>query len=101
VLCDLAASHVERTTRPLPKRNHKHDGKRDTLQVNCGLVTDTRDCRVAVSVLDGDVSSSSPLAGAVGRLREDSGIRSVIMVGGRGMIAQMTIDELAELENAG
>jgi transposase len=53
---------------------------------------------VAVSVFDGNVSDSTTLLPQVRRLREAFGIRDVVLVGDRGMIAQKTIDELAELE---
>lgn len=98
VLYDLTSSYVEGTTCPLAKRGHNRDGKRDTLQVNYGLVTDGRGCPVAVSVFDGNVSDSTTLLPQVRRLREDFGIREVVLVGDRGMIAQKTIDELVELE---
>jgi hypothetical protein len=95
VLYDLTSSYFEGTTCPLAKRGHNRDGKRDKLQVNYGLVTDGRGCPVAVSVFDGNVGDSTTLLPQVTRLRADFGIRDVVMVGDRGMIAQKTIDALA------
>jgi DNA-binding transcriptional regulator YiaG len=74
VLYDLTSSYLEGTTRPLAKRGHNRDGKRDKLQVNYGLLTDRRGCPVAVSVFDGNVSDSTTLLPQVTRLREDFGI---------------------------
>ena len=42
VLYDLTSSYLEGATCPSAKRGHNRDGKRDTLQVNYGLVTDGR-----------------------------------------------------------
>jgi Transposase DDE domain len=95
VLYDLTSSYFEGTTCPLAKRGHNRDGKRDKLQVNYGLVTDGRGCPVAVSVFDGNVSDSTTVLPQVRRLHEDFGVRDVVLVGDRGMIAQKTIDDLA------
>ena len=96
MLYDLTSSYVEGTTCPLAKRGHNRDGKRDKLQVNYGLVTDGRGCPVAVSVFDGNVSDSTTVLPQVRRLHEDFGVRDVVLVGDRGMIAQKTIDDLQE-----
>jgi hypothetical protein len=98
VLYDLTSSYFEGTTCPLAKRGHNRDGKRDKLQVNYGLVTDGRGCPVAVSVFDGNVSDARTLQPQVERVREDFGIREVVLVGDRGMIGQQTIEGLGQLE---
>jgi len=101
VLYDLTSSYLEGTTCPLAKRGHNRDGKRDKLQVNYGLVTDGRGCPVAVSVFDGNVSDSKTLMPQVQRVREDFGVRDVVLVGDRGMIGQKTIEDLAPLDGLG
>ncbi len=98
VLYDLSSSYLEGTTCPLAKRGYSRDGKRDKLQVNYGLVTDGRGCPVAVSVFDGDVADSQTVLAQVQRVRETFGIREVVLVGDRGMIAQATIDTLKTLD---
>lgn len=98
VLYDLTSSYVEGTKCPLAKRGHNRDGKRDTLQVNYGLVTDGRGCPVAVSVFDGNVSDSKTLMPQVRRVREEFGVRDIVLVGDRGMIGQKTIEDLAPLD---
>jgi Transposase DDE domain len=96
VLYDLTSSYFEGTTCPLAKRGHNRDGKRDKLQVNYGLVTDGRGCPVAVSVFDGNASDSTTVLPQVQRVHEDFGVRDVVLVGDRGMIAQKTIDALQQ-----
>jgi hypothetical protein len=98
VLYDLTSSYMEGTTCPLAKRGYNRDGKRDKLQVNYGLVTDGRGCPVAVSVVEGDVSDSRTVLPQVQRIRETFGVRELVLVGDRGMIAQSTIDTLQTLE---
>ncbi len=98
VLYDLTSSYFEGTTCPLAKYGHNRDGKRGKLQVNYGLVTSARGCPVAVSVFDGNVSDSTTLLPQVRRVREQFGIRDVVVVGDRGMIAHKTIEELGHLD---
>ena len=94
VLYDLSSSYFEGTTCPLAKLGYSRDGKRGTLQVNYGLLTDARGCPVAISVTDGNVSDSKTFMPEVRRLREDFGIEQMVIVGDRGMIFQGAIDAM-------
>jgi len=98
VLYDVSSSYFEGTTCPLAKRGHNRDKKRDTLQVNYGLVTDGRGCPVAVSVFPGHVHDTKTFLPEVERLRTEFGIRELIIVGDRGMIAQAAIDEMQSID---
>jgi transposase len=101
VLYDLSSSYFEGTTCPLAKRGYSRDGKRGTLQVNYGLLTDARGCPVAVSVHEGNTSDSTTFMPAVQRLRTDFGIERMVMVGDRGMISQKAIDEMRDTDGMG
>jgi hypothetical protein len=94
VLYDVSSSYFEGTKCPLAKRGYNRDGKRDKLQVNYGLVTNGAGCPVAVSVFEGNVADTTTLVPQIQRLRERFGIRDVVIVGDRGMIAQTSIDTL-------
>ncbi|MFZ5507575.1 MAG: IS1634 family transposase [Pseudomonadota bacterium] len=98
VLYDLSSSYFEGTTCPLAKLGYSRDGKKGLLQVNYGLLTDARGCPVAVSVYEGNVADSQTLMPEVTRLREDFGIRQLVLVGDRGMISNKAIDELRETD---
>jgi transposase len=98
VMYDLSSSYFEGTTCPLAKRGYSRDGKKGLLQVNYGLLTDSRGCPVAVSVHDGNVADSATFLPEVQRLRESFGIEHVVMVGDRGMISSKAIDELRDIE---
>ena len=98
VLYDVSSSYFEGTKCPLAKRGYNRDGKRDKLQVNYGLVTNSAGCPVAVSVFEGNVADMTTLVPQVQRLRERFGIRDVVIVGDRGMIAQTSIDTLKTVD---
>jgi len=96
VLYDLSSSYFEGSHCPLAKLGYSRDGKRGTLQVNYGLLTDERGCPVAISVHAGNTSDSTTFMPQVTRLREEFGIKRMVMVGDRGMISQKAIDEMSK-----
>ena len=96
VLYDLSSSYMEGTQCPLAKRGYSRDGRRGSLQVNYGVVTDERGCPVAVSVHEGNSADSTTFVPIVERVRKDFGIQHVVMVGDRGMISGKAIDEMRE-----
>ncbi len=101
VLYDLSSSYFEGSTCPLAKLGYSRDGRRGTLQVNYGLLTDARGCPVAVSVHDGNVADSQTLMPEIKRLREDFGIEQLVMVGDRGMVSSKAIEALRETDGVG
>ena len=95
VLYDLSSSYFEGSHCPLARLGYSRDGKRGTLQVNYGLLTDERGCPVAISVHAGNTSDSTTFMPQVTRLREEFGIKRMVMVGDRGMISQKAIDAMS------
>ena len=96
VLYDLSSSYFEGTHCALAKLGHNRDGKKGKLQVNYGLLTDGRGCPVSISVFPGNTGDSTTLLGQVERLRKSFALKELVIVGDRGMIAQKSIDALAE-----
>ncbi len=96
VLYDLSSSYFEGSHCPLAKLGYSRDGKRGTLQVNYGLLIDERGCPVAISVHEGNTSDSTTFMPQVTRLRDEFGIKRVVMVGDRGMISQKAIQEMSD-----
>jgi transposase len=94
VLYDLSSSYFEGTTCPLAKLGHNRDGKKGTLQVNYGLLTDRRGCPVAVSVHEGNTNDPKTLMPQVDQLKKDFGIQTVVLDGDRGKIYQKAIGAL-------
>jgi hypothetical protein len=98
VLFDLTSSWFEGTKCPLAKLGYSRDGKRGTLQVNYGLLTDERGCPVCVSVFDGNTGDPKTLLPQVEKVRSAFGIDRLVMVGDRGMISSVQIDSMRKMD---
>lgn len=96
-LYDLTSSYFEGVTCPLGKLGHNRDGKAGKLQVNYGLLTDSRGCPVSVSVYPGNTGDTATVLAQVHKIRDEFGIHSIVLVGDRGMISQKQIDEIRQL----
>ncbi len=93
VLYDLSSSYFEGVTCPLAAFGYNRDGKKGKLQVNYGLLTDGRGCPVAVSVFDGNTADGKTLMPQVNMMQQRFKIKTMTLVGDRGMITQKHIDE--------
>jgi transposase len=101
VLYDLSSSYFEGTTCPLAKRGYSRDGKRGTLQVNYGVLTDVRGCPVAVSVHEGNTADPETLMPEIQRLQHDFGLAQLVLVGDRGLLSQKAVDALRQQDGIG
>lgn len=97
-LYDLSSSYFEGRCCPLAKIGYSRDGKRNTPQVNYGLLTTRAGCPVAISVYEGNTADVSTLLPQVSQLREDFGLERLVLVGDRGMISHKAIDSLRSLD---
>jgi transposase len=98
VLFDLTSSYFEGVTCPLAKIGYSRDGKRGSLQVNYGLMTDARGCPVSVSVFEGNTADPKTLLSQVEKVRKSFGLDRLVMVGDRGMISDVQIDAMRKME---
>src|SRR5262249_3958835 len=98
VLFDLTSSYFEGVTCPLAKIGYSRDGKRGTLQVNYGLLTDARGCPVSVSVFEGNTGDPKTLLPQVEKVRKSFGLDRMVLAGDRGMISNVQIEALAKLD---
>ena len=96
VFYDLSSSYFEGSHCPLAALGHNRDGKKGKLQVNYGLLTDPEGRPVSVSVFPGNTGDPKTLMPQVRKVKEEFGIKTVVIVGDRGMISQAQIDELKE-----
>jgi hypothetical protein len=101
VLFDLTSSSFEGVTCPLAKIGYSRDGKPGTLQVNYGLLADSRGCPVAVSAFEGNTADPRTLLPQVQKVRDSFGIASLVMVGDRGMISNVQIEAMRKMEGVG
>ena len=97
-LYDLSSSYFEGNSCPLAKIGYSRDGKRNTPQVNYGLLTTRAGCPVAISVYEGNTADASTLMPQVDQLRRHFGLERLVLVGDRGMISHKAIGELRTLE---
>jgi hypothetical protein len=97
-LYDLSSSYFEGRCCPLAKIGYSRDGKRNTPQVNYGLLTTRAGCPVAISVYAGNTADANTLLPQVRQLREDFGLERLVLVGDRGMISHKAIEHLRSLE---
>lgn len=97
-LYDLSSSYLEGRCCPLAKIGYSRDGKRNTLQVNYGLLTNRAGCPVSISVYEGNTADANTLPEQVERLREQFGLERLVLVGDRGMISHRAIQDLRGLE---
>ena len=97
-LYDLSSSYFEGRCCALAKIGYSRDGKRNTPQVNYGLLTTRAGCPVAISVYEGNTADVSTLLPQVKQLREDFGLERLVLVGDRGMISHKAIDSLRSLD---
>jgi hypothetical protein len=98
VLFDLTSSYFEGVTCPLAKIGYSRDGKRGTLQVNYGLLTDARGCPVSVSAFEGNTGDPKTLLPQVEKVRRSFGLDRMVLAGDRGMISNIQIEALAKLD---
>ena len=98
VLFDLTSSYFEGERCPLARIGYSRDGKRGTLQVNYGLLTDARGCPVSVSVFEGNTADPKTLLAQVEKVRKGFGLDRLVMVGDRGMISNVQVDALRRME---
>lgn len=96
-LYDLTSSYFEGVTCPLAALGHNRDGKKGKLQVNYGLLTDSRGCPVSVSVYPGNTGDAETVMAQVKKVQGEFGIHGLVLVGDRGMISQKQIDQIRQL----
>ena len=97
-LYDLSSSYFEGQCCPLAKIGYSRDGKRNTPQVNYGLLTTRAGCPVAISVYEGNTADATTLMPQVNQLRKEFGLERLVLVGDRGMISHKAIDALRSLD---
>ncbi len=98
VLFDLTSSWFEGVTCPLAKIGYSRDGRKGTLQVNYGIMTDDRGCPVSVSVFEGNTGDPKTLLPQVEKIRDNFGIDRLALVGDRGMITNVQIEAMRKLD---
>ncbi len=97
-LFDLSSSWLEGTHCPLGARGYSRDGKKGTVQIEYGLLTDPGGRPVAVRVLEGNTADPVAFTEIAGVVKNTFGLQRMVMVGDRGMITSARIEALKELD---
>jgi hypothetical protein len=100
-LFDLTSSWVEGRRCPLAARGYSRDGRRGSLQIEYGLLTDPAGRPVAVRVFPGNTGDPTAFTQIVQVVREKFGLTAMVMVGDRGMITTARIGALKGLAGMG
>ena len=98
-LFDLSSSWMEGSRCPLAARGYSRDGKKGTLQIEYGLLTDPAGRPVAVRVFPGNTGDPGAFTAIVDVVRKKFGLEHMVMVGDRGMITSARIQALNQLED--
>jgi transposase len=93
VLYDVTSTYFEGRRCPLAKLGHSRDGKHDHPQIVIGLLTNADGCPIAVEVFDGNTADPTTVGPQIKKLREQFGLKRVVIVGDRGMITEARIRE--------
>ena len=93
-LFDLSSSWLEGRHCPLAARGYSRDGRKGTLQIEYGLLTDPDGRPVAVRVFDGNTGDPAAFTAIVTVLRDKFALAKMVMVGDRGMITSARIKAL-------
>ena len=96
VYYDLSSSYFEGTHCPLAHLGYSRDGKKGTLQIEYGLLTDADGRPVAVAVVRGNTGDPATVPATVETLRTRFGLERLVLVGDRGMLTSARIEGLRE-----
>ncbi len=101
LMYDMSSSYFEGEECPLAKWGQNKDKKRGKKQVNYTLLTDKRGCPIVTRVYEGNYTESKILKPMIKELKEEFGIKEIVIVGDRGVIGKKQIEELKKEEGVG
>ncbi|TAM74096.1 MAG: IS1634 family transposase [Chloroflexota bacterium] len=97
VLYDLTSSYVEGRHCNLARIGYSRDGKRGSLQIEYGLITDPAGRPIAVEVFEGNTGDPATVASQVQKLKQNFKLGELVLVGDRGMLTSARIEALKEV----
>ncbi len=98
VLYDVSSSYYTGEHCDLARYGHNRDGKKRFPQIVYGLLCASGGCPVAIEVFEGNTADPNTLALQVQKLRERFGLARVVLVTDRGILTQVQIDKIREIE---
>lgn len=94
VLYDLSSSYVTGRHLKLAQIGYSLDGKRGSMQIEFGLITDAEGRPVAVEVFAGNTGDPSTVASQVEKLKQRFKLGELVLVGDRGMLTSARLESL-------
>ena len=98
VLYDLSSSYLEGRHCKLARIGYSRDGKRGSLQIEYGLITDQEGRPVAVEVFAGNTGDPATVASQIEKLKQNFKLAELVLVGDRGMLTSARIEALKEVD---
>jgi transposase len=98
VLYDVTSSYFEGRTCPLAELGYSRDGRRGTLQIVYGLLTDRKGRPVAAEVFEGSLHDDKTLPSQLDKLRLRFELRRIVVVSDRGMVTKANLEAMREAE---
>ena len=95
-LYDLSSSYFEGRTCPLTALGYSRDGRRGTLQIVYGLLTDRAGRPVAVEVFDGATHDHQTVPAQLEKLKARFELAELVLVADRGMVTRANLDAIRE-----
>lgn len=93
VMYDVTSTYFEGRHCPLGRIGYSRDGKKNSLQIVFGLMTDAEGRPLGVEVFEGNTADPRTLASLVEKLQGRFGLQRVVVVGDHGMITEARIQE--------
>jgi hypothetical protein len=93
-LYDLSSSYFEGRSCPLAALGYSRDGRRGTLQIVYGLLTDRAGRPVAVEVFDGASHDHQTVPAQLDKLKHRFGAGELVLVADRGMVTRANLDAI-------
>jgi hypothetical protein len=97
-LYDLSSSYFEGSTCPLASLGYSRDGRRGTLQIVYGLLTNRAGTPVAVEVFDGATHDHQTIPAQLEKLKARFGLSELVLVADRGMVTRANIDAIRDAD---
>lgn len=98
VLYDVSSSYFEGRHCPLAKLGYSRDGKRGTPQIVYGLLCSRPGRPIAVEVFSGELVDSKTLPAQLAKLKQRFGLKTIVLVGDRGIATKANIHALKASE---
>jgi len=94
VFADVSSSYYEGRTCPLMRFGYNRDGKRGKTQVVYAVLSAPGGCPVAIEAYQGNTADPNTVPDQVTKLQQRFGLERVVLVGDRGLLTQVQIEQL-------